>query len=208
MLQRTDEWRQIRCGKVTASRLADVMAEPTKKKKDDGTTEATTRRNYRRELALERLYGHPQESGYTSFAMQQGIEREAEARENYKLKRRLPVEEVGFVVHPGIPDSGSSPDGLVGSDGVLEIKSPEANAMWEMLTKHAVERKYVYQVQWALACTGRRWADIVFYRTGCPLEIIRLDRDDLTISELETAVRAFSAEVDADAELVRKRQQW
>ena len=169
MLQRTPEWFQARVGKVTASRMHDVMAEG-KKKKDGTHEEASTRRNYRSELVLECLYGSPQESGFMSFAMQQGIEKEASARDAYAMEKGVDVAEVGFIVHPTIAETGASPDGLVGSDGVLEIKCPEANAMRDMLAKEPVDRKYIHQVQWAMACTQRKWADLAFYRQGCPLD--------------------------------------
>jgi putative phage-type endonuclease len=201
MLQRSPEWFAARVGKVTASRISDVLAELADKKK-----EATGRRNYRRELALEMFTGLSQESGYTSFAMQQGMIKEETARNTYAFDKNLPIEEIGFVPHPTIERAGASPDGLVGSDGVLELKCPEASAMWEMLTKHPLDKKYRDQVMWQLACTGRQWGDVVFYRDGCPLEIIHIERDETYIKLLESAVRAFLAEVDADYQLLCKMQ--
>ena len=208
MLQRTPEWFQARLGKVTASRMADVMAKPVQKKREDGSTEATTRRNYRRELALERFTNTSQDSGYMSWAMQEGLRKEDAARDAYAFAKSVDVEEVGFIAHPDIKDSGASPDGLVGKDGLVEIKCPEANMMFEMLTKAALDSKYVYQAQWQLACTGRQWVDVVFYREGCPLEIITLVRDSQHIAELERAVKQFLAEVESDLRLLQERQKW
>jgi putative phage-type endonuclease len=193
MLQRTAEWFQARVGKVTASRIHDVMAKPTLK-----GTEAITRRNYRREIALERFSGVPQESGYMSFAMQQGIAKEAAARDAYAFKKRVDVEEVDFVIHPQIAESGASPDGFIGAHGILELKCPEANAMYDALVREPLEQKYIYQAQWQLACTNRTWADIAFYREGLPLEIVPINRDDALIGQLEYEVRKFLDEVDAD----------
>ena len=170
--------------------------------------EPVVRRNYRRELALERFTKTSQDSGYTSFAMQEGIRKEGAARDAYAFAKGLDVEEVGFVVHPQIKDAGASPDGLVGKDGLVEIKCPEANAMFEMLTKAALDSKYIYQAQWQLACTGRQWVDVAFYREGCPLEIVTLVRDSRQIAELEAAVKQFLAEVESDLHLLQERQKW
>ena len=201
MLQRTPEWFQARLGKVTASRIADVMAELADKKK-----EAVTRRNYRRELALERFSNTGQASSYMSGAMHEGVRMEAAARDAYA--KGVDVEEVGFVVHPEIKEAGASPDGLVGQDGLVEIKCPEANAMFEALIKAPLESKYIYQAQWQLACTGRQWVDVAFYRDGCPLEIVTLTRDSEHIAELEIAVKKFLAEVALDLHMLQERQKW
>jgi hypothetical protein len=200
MLQRTHEWAQARVGKVTASRISDVLAELKNKKE-----EPVVRRNYRREIVLEIYSGLPQEGGYQSFAMQQGIEKEAAARNTYAFAAGVSVEEVGFICHPTIEHAGCSPDGYIGDDGLLEIKAPEANAMWEMLTAHPLDKKYRDQVTWQMACTGRKWCDVVFYRDGLPLEIIRIERDDGAIAQMEQAVRQFLAEVDSEYQMLCKR---
>jgi putative phage-type endonuclease len=201
MLQRTPEWFAARCGKVTASRISDVIAELK-----DKTKEATGRRNYRRELVLERYSGVPQESGYTSFAMQQGVLKEDAARNAYAFAAGVDVEEVGFVEHPTIALAGASPDGLVGPNGVLELKCPEANAMFEMLVKMPLDKDYRVQVQWQLACTGRLWADVAFYREGLPVEIVHVPRDDMMIETLERDVRKFLAEVDREYMMLCKER--
>ena len=199
MLQRSPEWLAARVGKVTASRISDVMAE------NKGKTEPIVRRNYRRELALEQYYAVSQESGYQSFAMTQGIEREAEARSAYCLACGVDVEEVGFIQHPTIEFAGASPDGFIGQDGMLEIKCPEASAMWEALTGHAIDKKYRDQVMWQMACCPeRKWADVVFFREGLPLEIIRIYRDRQYIEHLEHAVRDFLAEVESEYQMLCK----
>ena len=202
MLQRTPEWFQARLGKVTASRIHEMMAELK------GKGEAVMRRNYRRELALERFTNTSQDSGYMSWAMQEGVRKEAAARDAYAFAKGVDVEEIGFVVHPEIKDAGASPDGLVGKDGLVEIKCPEANVMFEMLTKAPLDGKYIYQAQWQLACTGRQWVDVVFYREGCPLEIVTLVRDSQHIDKLEAAVRKFLLEVASDLRMLQERQKW
>jgi len=193
----------MRCGKVTASRIHDVLAKIK-------TGEAVTRRNYRRELVLERRWGTPQDSGYVSFAMQKGIENEAMARDTYAFDKMLiagiDIEEVGFVQHPSIEHAGASPDGLVGAVGLIELKCPEANAMFEMLTKYPLDTKYRNQVMWQMACMPeRKWCDVVFYREGIPvIETIRVDRDDEAIALMEREVITFLAEVESEYQLLCK----
>ena len=201
MLQRTPEWFAARVGKVTASRISDVMAKIK-------TGEAVTRRNYRRELVLERRWGTPQDSGYVSYAMQKGIENEGVARDTYAFDVQMPIEEIGFVQHPTIEYAGASPDGLVGDRGLVELKCPEANVMFEMLCKYPLDVKYKQQVMWQMACLpDRQWCDVVFYRAGIPvIDKVRVERDNDYIKRLETAVIAFLAEVEADYQLLRKMQ--
>jgi putative phage-type endonuclease len=206
-MQRTQAWFQARVGKVTASRIVDVMAELADKKK-----EAVTRRNYRRELALERFTNVPQDSGYQSWAMAQGIAKEDAARDAYAFAKGVDVELAGFVRHPTIEHAGASPDGFVGDRGLVELKSPEANAMWEMLTHHPLDRRYIYQAQWQLACSpSREWVDVAFYREGCPMStengtIVRLVRDSEHIKTLEDGVIQFLSEVEADYQMLCKAQ--
>jgi putative phage-type endonuclease len=197
MMQRTPEWFAARLGKVTASRIADVMAEL----KNQG--EAVTRCNYRREKVLELYSGVPQESGYSNYAMQAGIEKEAAARNAYSFARGVDVTEVGFIDHPKIAACGASPDGLVGEDGLIEIKCPEASGMFEALIGSPVFDKYLKQVQFQLACTGRKWCDLVTYRgSELPLSIMRISRDDGLIAKIEAAVLKFNAEVNSEYQLL------
>ena len=201
MLQRTPEWFAARLGKVTASRINDVLAYIGKNKTEEGVT----RRNYRRELALERWSGKSQERDYVSGAMLAGIELEAEARDEYAYQKGVEVTETGFQAHPMISMAGASPDGLVGDDGLLELKCPESNAMWEALCQRPLERRYKLQAMFQLACHGRRrWVDVCFYRDGCGIEVIRLIHDSIEIDLIEREVIRFLAEVEADyQELLR-----
>lgn len=199
MLQRTPEWFAARAGMVTASRIKDVIAENKDK------AEPAARRNYRRELVLEIYSGIPQESGFASFAMQQGLAKEAAARETYAFVKNAAVEEAGFVRHPTIARAGASPDGFIGADGILEIKCPEANAMWEMLVGMTLDKAYRNQVMWQMACCPeRKWADVVFYREGLPLKIINVRRDGELVGALENQVREFLAEVEAEYAMLCK----
>ncbi len=189
--QGSQEWHLQRVGKVTASRLADVMA--TIK-----SGEAATRMNYKAQLVAERLTGAPTES-FTSGAMQHGTEQEPIAREAYERAKGSIVEQVAFVDHPIIPMSGASPDGLV-DDGLVEIKSPNTSTHIDTLLQRKIPNKYNLQMQWQMACTGRKWCDFVSFDPRLPehlqLCVIRVPRDEDLISECEYKVQQFLSEVD------------
>lgn len=191
MIQGSVEWLQVRCGKVTASRVADVVA-----KTKSGPSASRT--NYMAELIAERLTGEPAER-FTNAAMQWGTEKEPEARSAYEFYRNVNVVEVGFVNHPTIDASGASPDGLVGDDGLVEIKAPNTATHLETLLGQMVPSKYVNQMQWQMACTGRQWCDFVSYDPRLPeamrLFIKRMPRDDKRIAELESEVAGFLLEI-------------
>jgi putative phage-type endonuclease len=192
LAQGTDEWLRARLGKVTASRVADVIAK-TK------TGYSASRANYAAQLIAERLTGVPQES-YTNAAMAWGTEKEPEARSLYAFQTGVDVEEVGFIPHPSIAMSGASPDGLVGDAGLIEIKCPNTATHIETLTGQIVPAKYITQMLWQMACTGRQWCDFVSYDPRMPpsmqLFVKRVERDDEKIAELEEEVRRFLAEID------------
>jgi putative phage-type endonuclease len=205
MDQRTAEWYAIRLGKATASRIAHIVA-----KNRDGKTPAASRKNYAAELMLERLTGVPKTIPYTP-AMQHGIDTEAEARAAYEMHSLCGVVEVGFCDHPTIPMSGASPDGLVGEDGLCEIKCPQPAAHFETLESKAVPSQYVTQIMWQLACTQRQWCDFVSYQPDMPEEmrlvVIRMHRDDAMITDLEMEVAKFLAEVEDRLRSVRAQYQ-
>lgn len=191
MIQGSDAWKQIRCGKVTASRVSDVMA-----KTKSGP--AASRANYMAQLVCERLTGAPSET-YSNAAMVHGTETEPEARSAYEFYQGVTVEEVAFVPHPKIEQAGCSPDGLIGDDGLIEIKCPQSATHLETLLGQAVPGKYDTQIQFQLACTGRQWCDFVSYDPRMPenmrLFIKRVARDDKRIAELETEIAAFLLEM-------------
>ncbi len=193
IIQGSVEWHQIRLGKVTASRVADVVGK-TKTKTGYGAGRA----NYMAELIAERLTGEPAER-FTNGAMQWGTDKEPEARDAYSFYRGETVQEVGFVHHPAIEQSGCSPDGLVGEDGLVEIKAPNTSTHLDTLLGQMVPSKYINQMQWQMACTGRQWCDFVSYDPRLPetmrLFIKRMPRDDKRIAELETEIAAFLLEM-------------
>lgn len=191
MEQRSDEWFSARLGKVTASRIADVVAR-TK------TGWGASRKNYMAELVAERLTG-VRADGFVSAAMQWGTDMEPEARTAYEFYRDATVVEVGFMPHPTIAHSGASPDGLVGDDGLVEIKCPGTSAHIDTLLGATVPEKYVMQMQWQMACSGRLWCDFVSYDPRLPESMRvfcdRIKRDDEQIASLEAAVTEFLAEL-------------
>jgi putative phage-type endonuclease len=197
--QGSPEWHQIRLGKVTASRVADIVAK-TK------TGYSTSRANYAAQLICERLTGVPTET-FTSAAMQWGTDMEPEARLAYEFNRVAKVDQVAFVPHPSIADSGCSPDGLVGTDGLVEIKCPITATHIETLTGKAVPVKYVAQIQWQLACTGRQWCDFVSYDPRMPEAMqffcVRVHRVPEIIEELEKEVITFLNEIRAKIHTLR-----
>lgn len=151
-------------------------------------------------LICERLTGVPQDT-YQNAAMQHGIETEAEARAAYEFRTDAVVHEVGLVPHPSIQGTHASPDGLVGDDGLVEIKCPVSAAHIDALLGQGIPGKYQTQMLWQLACTGRQWCDFVSYDPRLPesmrLYVSRLKRDDKRIGELEHEVRMFLRELDA-----------
>jgi len=191
-LQRTDDWFAARLGKVTASRVADVVAK-TK------TGYSASRANYMAELICERLTGR-QGDNYQNAAMVWGTETEPKARAAYEAETGSLVEGVGFVPHPTITMSGASPDGLVGEEGGVEIKCPNTATHIDTILSETIPGKYVTQMQWQMACTGRKWCDFISYDPRVPekmqLWIKRVDRDDKYIEEMEKEVVAFLEELE------------
>lgn len=193
MNQGTQEWFQARLGKVTASRVADLMA------KTKSGSYASSRDNYMAQLVLERLTNTQAES-YSNSYMQWGTEQEPFARAAYEASRGVMVEEVGFVPHPTIDAAGASPDGLV-DDGMLEIKCPSSATMIEVLLTGNVEKKYFCQMQMQMACTSRLWCDYVVFDPRMPLKVQmfvkRIPRDIKFIAEMEAEIVKFLADVEA-----------
>lgn len=198
--QGTPEWLAERAGKVTASRMADLMA--TIK-----TGEAASRANYRAELVAQRLTGQV-ESGFTNAAMQWGTEQEPFARASYEILRGVIVEETGFIPHPTILMSGASPDGLVGSDGMVEIKCPNTATHIAFLLDGKIPQKYQLQMAWQMACCGRQWVDYASFDPRMPeylrLKVARFNRDPAQIEAMESEVRKFIAEIDAMVSALEK----
>jgi putative phage-type endonuclease len=190
IIQGSDEWKALRLGKVTASRVADVIAK-TK------TGYSASRANYMAQLIAEHLTGVVADS-YANAAMQHGTDTEPEARAAYEFYHGA-VEQIAFVPHHKIEQAGCSPDGLVGADGLVEIKCPNTATHLETLLGRTVPSKYEAQMQFQMACTGRQWCDFVSYDPRMPehmrLFVKRLARDDKRIAEIEGEIAAFLLEM-------------
>ena len=192
VVQGSDAWFAARLGKVTASRVADVIAK-TK------TGYSTSRDNYMAQLVCERLTGQKGES-FSNSAMLWGTETEPKAREAYMAARFEIVTEIGFVNHPTIKAAGASPDGLVGDLGLIEIKCPNTATHIETLLSQTVPGKYNTQMQWQMACTGRQWTDFVSFDPRLPAElqmfVKRVDFDPAYVAMLEKEVVKFLTELN------------
>lgn len=204
MEQRTDDWFAARIGKVTASRVADVVA-----KTKSGYS--ASRDNYMAQLVCERLTGKPTES-FSNAAMQWGTETEPLARAAYEAKMDVLVDEVGFIDHPSIVNSGASPDGLVGFDGLIEIKCPNTATHIDTLLSQTVPKKYADQIFWQMACTGRDWCDFVSYDPRLPSDlqifVMRIYRSNEYIKILETEVINFLEETDNKVTQLLNLKAW
>jgi putative phage-type endonuclease len=191
MEQRTNAWHQARLAKVTASRVADVMAKTR-------SGYSASRDNYMAQLIVERLTGKPTE-GFSNAAMEWGTQTEPEARAAYSARTGELVEEVGFIDHPTIEGAGASPDGIVG-EGLVEIKCPQTNTMLEWILTRTIPARYLAQMQFQMAVTGAKFCDFAAYDPRLPehlqLLIIRIERDDTRIAEIEAEISMFLGELD------------
>lgn len=190
--QGTPEWFAERLGNLSASRMADATA----------TTSSgwgASRYNLIAELIAERLTGEP----YGSFSnehMERGKLVEPMARATYELRNGVEVVEVGYIKHPSIPRAGASPDGLVGVDGLVEFKSPNSKTHIESLLGQNIPGRYMKQMQWQMACTGRAWCDWVSFDNRLPDHMAlvqeRVERDDKMVKKLEADAVEFLRELD------------
>ncbi len=201
-LQRTNEWFADRCGRFTASRFFDVLAtnkrtgEPLKAYHD-----------LIWQVVVERMTGKPVE-GAQGIALAWGQEVEPFARSAYELETGNVVIETGLILHPVFTFAGASPDGLLGDDGILELKSPKSSAVHLQRFIDGMPEEYRAQVQGQLWCSGRKWADFCSYdprqKEKFQLLRIRVERDEAYIANLESAVlRAEVAAQELQAKLER-----
>jgi putative phage-type endonuclease len=217
MEQRTEEWFKARLGKVTASRVADVLAKIK-------TGEAAARKNYKMELVVQRLTGQQPES-FINAAMEWGTATEPQARMAYEASREIFVQEVGFIDHPIIKGFGCSPDGIVEemtinsggrsddglsfSKGLIEIKCPNTATHIETIIDEKVPSKYIPQMQCQMACTAAEWCDFVSFDPRVPEElqlfVVRVDRDEEYINQMEAEVRQFLSEVEDMVNKLKER---
>jgi putative phage-type endonuclease len=199
--QGTPEWFAARLGNVTASRVADVIA-----KTKSGYS--ASRENYMAQLICERMTGTVAES-YTNAAMAWGTETEPLARAAYESLADVLVDEVGYIAHPTIERAGASPDGLIGLFGLLEIKCPNTATHIDTLITEQVPTKYITQMQWQMACTGRAWCDFVSFDprlpNGLQMFVKRVEFDAEYAATLEIEVVKFLAELDTKISKLNER---
>lgn len=192
--QGSEEWHCARAGKVTASRIADVLA------KGRSGASSITRAAYMGELLAETLTGQPANAFEGNADTERGIELEPQARAAYELAKGSMVAPVGLVIHPRIDRSGASPDGLTDDDGLLEIKCPRIHTHLEYLLDGKPPSKYLPQMAWQAACTERAWVDFVSYCPSMPpdlrLFVVRYEPEAEYMQEIETAVVEFIRELD------------
>jgi putative phage-type endonuclease len=192
--QGSPEWFAARAGRVTASRISDVLA------KGRSGAPSATRAGYMVELIAETLTGQPANPFQGNADTERGVELEPEARAVYEISKGAMVSSVGLVIHPRIERSGASPDGLADADGLLEIKCPRTHTHLEYLLSGEPPAKYVPQMAWQAACAERSWVDFVSYCPAMPEDlrifIVRYEPSMAYLKEIEGAVIEFLAEMD------------
>lgn len=192
--QGSEEWFALKLGKVSASKIADVMS------RGKGSAEPAGVRNYRAAIVCERLTGQREET-YTNGAMARGTELEPMARECYEFLTGATVEQVAFVDHPTIKLAGCSPDGILDGGGLIEIKCPNTATHIEYLLGKVPPTQYIPQMQFQMACTGATYCQFVSYDPRLPedlqLFVAKLDRDDAYITQMENAIIAFQESVES-----------
>jgi len=192
--QGSPEWFAVRCGKITASRLGDIM-----RKTKWG--ESTYKAKVRLELAIERITGKSVSSVVMNQAMRDGVDREPDARTLFEAVTGKEVALCGSFDHPTIVNTSASPDGLLrGENAVLEIKCPTHATHAKNLMSETMPKNYIYQVQWQIACTESDYAYFASYHPDYPPELrlkwVKVEKDDSVIKSLEEAVRQFDIEIE------------
>ena len=199
--QGTPEWHELRRGKVTASRVADILAK-TK------TGPSASRQNYLIELALQRTT-KTIEPSYTNAAMEWGTATEPQARVAYEVATHNFVDQVAFIDHPTIKGFGCSPDGLVNKDGLIEIKCPNSATHWEYFKAKEPPKKYFIQMQAQMAVTGAKWCDFVSFDPRMPersqLLVVNVPRDAEFILYMEAEIKQFLNEVETEVKLMENQ---
>lgn len=189
--QGSQEWMNDRCGKATGSRANDILAKIK-------TGEAAARRDYKVQLAVERLTGTPTENGFVSKDMQFGIEQEPMARMAYEADTGMIVEESGFM---SLYDyaAGCSVDGIVSGGGILEIKCPKSATHISYILANRIPPAYEPQLIHNLWVTGEPFADFVSFDPRMPPHLqlfkARMERDEVKILAYQEEVLLFLDEV-------------
>ena len=199
MEQGTQEWLQARCGSLGASQINEALA----------TTKSgwgASRENLKNRIIAERLTGIPAET-FKNAAMEWGTAQEDNARKAYEAHTGVFVDEMGIAYHPALKHTHASPDGLVGDDGLIEIKCPNTTTHIETLKAKKAPSKYINQMMWQMRCTDRKWCDFVSFDPRLPshlqLFVTRVERDEAYIADLEAKVTEFLTEVEKEIETLK-----
>jgi YqaJ-like viral recombinase domain len=209
--QGSADWFTARAGCATSSRIADIVAKRKRVKEGEVGEELACRRGMRFECMCELLTGKAAEH-YVSRWMQEGHDKEPLARAEYEIAFDQSVRTVGFVYHPFIPRAGCSPDGLIGDDGLLEIKCPMVYTHLDYIMRDEIPEEYKPQMLWQMACCERRWCDFVSYSPELPeqyqLFVKRFEcskEDAAMIRGYELEVQLFNTQVDEMLEQLKAR---
>ena len=201
LIQGTDEWKAARIGSLGASSLHEALAR-TK------TGWGAGRANCRARLVIERLTGIAQDT-YVNAAMQAGIDNEPDARTAYEFVNDADVMQIGLARHPTLAHTHASPDGLVGADGLIEIKCPQPAQHLATLEGEPIADKYQLQMLWQMRCCDRAWCDFVSYSPAFPahlrLHVRRFHRDEKRMAIVEKDVSEFLVEVDEAVDNLNRR---
>lgn len=193
------DWMNMRCGAVTSSRLVDALAKPKRVKDKEVGKELACRATYRKELAIERLTGKTADH-YVSKPMEWGTANEPVARTEYELAMGKEVKQIALAMHPSIKWFSASTDGLVGDDGILEIKCLNSINHLDILVAGEIPEEYHYQMLGGMACAERQYCDFVSFDPRLPeklqLFVKRFERDDARIAAMELEVQQFLKEVE------------
>lgn len=218
--QRSEQWRQVKCGVFSASMAGEAFAKTAK-----GEYKAD-RRNLRTRLALERAIGQPLEDGYVSKFMRDGIDREKAALRAYENAQGALVRTVGFVLDNDAP-IGCSPDGVIGDfEGIVQAKCPQATTHLATLRACAgvaaaikmglsadvqvrcqleAVGEYVPQMRHEMFVTGAAWYEYCSYHPAfqsAKIVIVRLRREDIDLAGYAHDVKTFLSEVDQECEQI------
>ena len=189
--QGSPEWFAQRLGRITASNFGALMTLPRSKKDREAGLISETARTYLIKKVSEVLTGMSKE--FTTQSMEWGSETEDEARKIYELENMVEVKQIGFAILESNPIVGGSPDGLVGDDGIIEIKCPDSNTFTGYLLGDSIVKGYMAQIQGNLWILDRLWCDFIVYdprviKEDLRIHIMRVNRDDEYISKIAQAV--------------------
>lgn len=189
--QRSDEWNSLRIGRFTGSNFATFM----------GSGETRNRLLY--EKMVERITGKSDGGGITNADIQRGVELEDIARINYEMETGNNVVQVGFIEQDEWV--GCSPDGLVGEDGMIEIKCPKASVFLKHLIRGDIEKQYYIQIQFNLLVSGRKWCDFIRYNDNFPISIQRVFVDDECQQKIRDALKECILEVQEGINIYKQK---